>query len=1275
MKKIYLLLICMLGLMSVRAQNDCATAIAIPSVPFSSGALTTCGSADNYPAGSYFNVNYGGGEDYVFSLNVTTAPVSYNITLGGSAVWKIASVHTACPPTAGNAVSGVVTGSGSTGTGVVTFPTNGTYYIFVDTWPTPTCGAFTLDITPQAAMTYVSSTTTQSSTAAVTGGTLNQQIIRVQVVTTGQLSPLNLTSLSFNTNGSTNPADIASAKVYYTGTSTTFATTTQFGSTVTNPNGSFAVTGSQALAGGTTNTTNYFWLVYDISCSATAANVVDAEATAIQLDATAYTPTVTAPAGTRAITAATNTVATTQPTTAVVAVGSTDNQVLRVQVTSCANAAVTAINFNTTGSTNPSTDISSAKVYFTTTTTFATTTLFGSAVASPNGAFIVNGSQALVSGTGYFWLVYDVPGTAGAGNVLDASVESLVVNAATVIPTTPNPTGTRTIVVPPSNDNCSTPTALTVNADLNCTVSTNGTTLNATQSSEVPVPTCSATGINDDVWYTFVATAVNHNIVLSAATNTTVINVYSGSCGALTNLGCLTSASGAINGVLPTTIGTTYYIRVYSSVATATTSTNFTLCINTPPPPPANDVCSGAIVIPPTGPFPYLTGATTNTYASATGDPAASCQANTNRGVWYSFTPSTTGFYTISTCQSDAPLSTITDNVMAIFTSAAGCTGPFTQLASGCDDDACNTLANQAVISNVTLTAGTTYYILVYGFSTNLGDVQLRISAPVACATPTNVAVVSGSLTASGANISWTGTGTYILEYGPTGFTPGTGATAGAGTIINPATSPQAIGGLTASTAYDVYVRQDCTGTGSGFSPNSTVVTFTTLAPPPANDNCGTATAIASLPYTFNQTDGSGATQTAFVSACAAGMNDGLWYKFTGTGCSVTIAVTPSSWDAEIGVYTGSCGTFTCQTSADAAGSGGVETVSFTSVSGTEYFINVGHYSGSTNSAEGAFSISVSCAAPVVNDNCAGAITIGVVPVSGSTLGATTSLPQGTCDPDTQNPNDVWYQFTTTAAGTAVVSVSNPTGDIVLEAFTGTCGGTLTSAGCSDNSTLAETLTITGLTAGQTVYVRVYGYEEANANFNIAATGAALPVAIEYFRGTKQNGKNVLDWKVSCYNSPTVNLTIERSADGRNFAPIRSTTETAARCLQPFNYDDVAPLSGINYYRLKSVDVDGKVAYSNVVALLNREKGFEIVALSPNPVKDQAILNVTSAQSTIMEIVVTDLNGKQLSKQRVSLIAGNNQLPLSLGKLPAGTYQVTGLTADGQAKSTRFVKQ
>ncbi|MBN2776962.1 MAG: T9SS type A sorting domain-containing protein [Bacteroidales bacterium] len=148
-------------------------------------------------------------------------------------------------------------------------------------------------------MTYVSSTTTQNNTSDVALGTTNAEIIGIEIVTSGSTSPLDVTSFTINTTGTTNAlADIDNAKIYYTGSSSTFATTNQFGTTVAVPNGSHVVNGTQTLFAGT----NYFWLVYDIDAAATAGDFVDAQCTSLTVG-TAKTPTVTNPAGNRKIVA------------------------------------------------------------------------------------------------------------------------------------------------------------------------------------------------------------------------------------------------------------------------------------------------------------------------------------------------------------------------------------------------------------------------------------------------------------------------------------------------------------------------------------------------------------------------------------------------------------------------------------------------------------------------------------------------------------------------------------------------------------------------------------------------------------------------------------------------------------------------------------------------------------------------------------------------------------------------------------------------------------
>ncbi len=165
---------------------------------------------------------------------------------------------------------------------------SGDYYIDFDN----------INVYNASGMTYSSSTTTQSNTNPLGVGMTNQQIIGIQVVTTGTISPLSITDFNLNTNGCTNaPIDIANAKLFYTGSSSTFATTTQFGSTYNSPNGAFTISGSQTLSQGT----NYFWLTYDISGSATPSDVVDAECNQITISSSNYIPSTQAPSGNRTI--------------------------------------------------------------------------------------------------------------------------------------------------------------------------------------------------------------------------------------------------------------------------------------------------------------------------------------------------------------------------------------------------------------------------------------------------------------------------------------------------------------------------------------------------------------------------------------------------------------------------------------------------------------------------------------------------------------------------------------------------------------------------------------------------------------------------------------------------------------------------------------------------------------------------------------------------------------------------------------------------------------
>lgn len=144
---------------------------------------------------------------------------------------------------------------------------------------------------------------------------------------------------------------------------------------------------------------------------------------------------------------------------------------------------------------------------------------------------------------------------------------------------------------------------------------------------------------------------------------------------------------------------------------------------------------------------------------------------------------------------------------------------------------------------------------------------------------------------------------------------------------------------------------------GSDVTCNLPLGTFTYVCPP-VNDDCANAISVLTMPYSNTQ-DASAATGPV-VSTCT-GMNDGVWYTVVGNGADIIVDVTAvTGWDPELGVYTGSCGTFTCVASIDNGGTSAGETYTIvSSILGTTYYINVGHYSSFGDSPEGPFTIGV----------------------------------------------------------------------------------------------------------------------------------------------------------------------------------------------------------------------------------------------------------------------------------------------------------------------------
>ena len=143
----------------------------------------------------------------------------------------------------------------------------------------------------------------------------------------------------------------------------------------------------------------------------------------------------------------------------------------------------------------------------------------------------------------------------------------------------------------------------------------------------------------------------------------------------------------------------------------------------------------------------------------------------------------------------------------------------------------------------------------------DIGIDNVKVDLTPSCTAPNALTVIPTSPTA--ATVSWNCiacTGSFIVEYGPAGFTPGTAASPGVGGTIASltATSPFNLTGLSSTSVTDVYVRQDC-----GSSDYSLNETFPKFIP---GDVCENAIDLATLTSPFNGTT-SGANNN-FTNSC-----------------------------------------------------------------------------------------------------------------------------------------------------------------------------------------------------------------------------------------------------------------------------------------------------------------------------------------------------------------------------------------------------------------------
>ncbi len=149
---------------------------------------------------------------------------------------------------------------------------------------------------------------------------------------------------------------------------------------------------------------------------------------------------------------------------------------------------------------------------------------------------------------------------------------------------------------------------------------------------------------------------------------------------------------------------------------------------------------------------------------------------------------------------------------------------------------------------------------------------------------------------------------------------------------------------------------------------------------------------------------------------------------------------------------------------------------------------------------------------------------------------------------------------------------------------------------------------------------------------------------------------------------------VEKSSDGAHFFTIGSVRAKGFGN-GSYTLQDMAPVKGENFYRVKAVDQNKVFYYSPVTSAQYANSLQTSIALYPNPVRAEATLKLANLAKGNYQLVVRDVSGRLVKLQAITITNDYMALPISLGSLNAGTYFIQLVNVKGTVLSTTLQKQ
>jgi len=176
--------------------------------------------------------------------------------------------------------------------------------------------------------------------------------------------------------------------------------------------------------------------------------------------------------------------------------------------------------------------------------------------------------------------------------------------------------------------------------------------------------------------------------------------------------------------------------------------------------------------------------------------------------------------------------------------------------------------------------------------------------------------------------------------------------------------------------------------------------------------------------------------------------------------------------------------------------------------------------------------------------------------------------------------------------------------------------------------------------------------------------GTPLPVSFTSVKAYKQNNDIAVEWRVSGELNMK-HYEVEKSTDGFSFSTIGIQMVTGNNNSNvTYKWIDINPVTGNNYYRIRSIANNGAFKLSGIVHVkIVKQQSF--ITVYPNPVNAK-LVNVAFAEMEKGQYQLRLINnlGQVVLMQKLTHTGGSVTQPVQLANLSRGYYQLEIIKPD-----------